>query len=537
MYDEHFGFSQGPFQAIPDPRFFYSNRFYQEAFTGVRWGIKLRRGLMAMTGEAGTGKTTLIRMVAEKFEDNTRAALITRYPGNFTELLRRLLIDFGFTKIPDDRLKMMEGIRKYATSQFQQERIAAVFLDEAQHIDVAALKQLELLADLETDNNKLLQIVLVGSPELATKLDQPELRSIRERLALWCRIAPLVHSEVRSYIDYQLTQAGYKEPVLFAPGAVEQIARFSKGIPGEINRICRHALLAAYGIGEKYISPEIVHQVVRDLRIIDELGAEAVSDSHLGGLQAGDWVSAPQETPVQNHRPKAGHAHPLPFEADPSGKQNPSRQIQRPKNLGRLNIPTLLTICALAGSPVAFYVFEQGPVLDLNKDHIAGAEQAISDGPGRKAYPNVLAKESAEEQFAIQATAPASKSPIVGEPEPLPIPRVTRVPRTGPFSARVYLHTSRPRDRVVLERVGDALRAGGYTIPATRLTSGRTRGDVRFFFPQDRLTAERIKSLVEAEFAERGYEIVFELLERDGKRFQFAAPGKIEVWVPPLPKS
>jgi hypothetical protein len=186
---------------------------------------------------------------------------------------------------------------------------------------------------------------------------------------------------------------------------------------------------------------------------------------------------------------------------------------------------------------VAFYVFEQGPVLDLNKDHIAGAEQAISDGPGRKAYPNVLAKESAEEQFAIQATAPASKSPIVGEPEPLPIPRVTRVPRTGPFSARVYLHTSRPRDRVVLERVGDALRAGGYTIPATRLTSGRTRGDVRFFFPQDRLAAERIKSLVEAEFAERGYEIVFELLERDGKRFQFAAPGKIEVWVPPLPKS
>jgi general secretion pathway protein A len=184
MYDEHFGFSQGPFQAIPDPCFFYSNRLYQEAFTGVRWGIKLRRGLMAMTGEAGTGKTTLIRMVAEKFEDNTRAALITRYPGNFTELLRRLLIDFGFTKIPDDRLKMMEGIRKYATSQFQQERIAAVFLDEAQHIDVAALTQLELLSDLETDNNKLLQIVLVVSPELANKLDQPELRSIRERLAL-----------------------------------------------------------------------------------------------------------------------------------------------------------------------------------------------------------------------------------------------------------------------------------------------------------------------------------------------------------------
>jgi hypothetical protein len=90
---------------------------------------------------------------------------------------------------------------------------------------------------------------------------------------------------------------------------------------------------------------------------------------------------------------------------------------------------------------------------------------------------------------------------------------------------------------VVLEEVGAALRAGGYTIPETRLTSGRTRGDVRFFFPQDRPTAERIKSLVEAEFAERGYPIALELLERDGNRFQFAAPGKIEVWVPPLPKS
>jgi general secretion pathway protein A len=184
MYKEHFGFSELPFHATSDPRFFYSNRLYQEAFTGLRWGIKLRQGLIVITGESGTGKTTLLKRVIEGFEPSIQTALISSHHRNFAQMLRRILVNFGLPNPPNNRLIMLEKIRSYLTEEFKEDRIVVVLFDDAQDIDVRMLKELELLLDLETDRQKLLQIVLLGSPELELKLQHPELRSIKQRVAI-----------------------------------------------------------------------------------------------------------------------------------------------------------------------------------------------------------------------------------------------------------------------------------------------------------------------------------------------------------------
>ena len=148
MYNEYFGFSESPFNVTSDPRFFHSNRLYQETFTGLRWGTKLRQGLIIMTGEAGTGKTTMLRMVTEKFEPGIRTALILDHCPDFSALLRLMLVDFGFPNPPDDRLTMMQQLSNYLTDQSQKTQSVSAFIDEAQQVDVRTLKELELLLDL-----------------------------------------------------------------------------------------------------------------------------------------------------------------------------------------------------------------------------------------------------------------------------------------------------------------------------------------------------------------------------------------------------
>ena len=291
MYNEHFGLNESPFNVTSDPRFFYSNRLYQEAFTGVRWGIKLRQGLIVMTGESGTGKTTLLKMVKEKFESSTPAALVLGPYPDFSAVLQLMLIEFGLPKPPGGQFTMMRQLRSYLTEELQKNQIVSVLFDEAQEMDVRTLKELELLLDLEADDEKLLQVVLVGSPELVTKLADPELRSIKQRVALWCRLAPLQSCEVAAYIDHRVMRAGQGGKNLFAPDAVEQIARSSRGIPRLINIICDTALLAAYRAGQKSISPEMIQKISHNLRLTEESEPKAAvfSSRVKEGEESGDF--------------------------------------------------------------------------------------------------------------------------------------------------------------------------------------------------------------------------------------------------------
>jgi general secretion pathway protein A len=267
MYIGYFGFREAPFSVTPDPRFFYTNPIYQEALAALRYGIEAKKGFIVITGEAGTGKTTLLRKLMRNLEAAIHPVFIFNTHVSFTELLRTILRDLGLGKQKRDKSAMIEQLNGYLIEQAKKRHIVSLLIDEAQNLTDQTLEGLRLLSNLETDTEKLLQIVLVGQPELERKLDRPGLHQLRQRVALQCRLVPLNGREVRPYIDLRLQAAGYEGTELFDPDTVEQIALYSRGIPRLINIICDNALLIAYATSQKRISTEMVREVARDIRL------------------------------------------------------------------------------------------------------------------------------------------------------------------------------------------------------------------------------------------------------------------------------
>ena len=274
MYNEYFGFMEAPFSVTPDPRFSYSNSFYQEAFATLRYGIESQKGFIVITGEAGTGKTTLLRRLMQSFGPHIQTAYVFNTHLSFNELLRLVLNDLGLRKRSDDRLQMIAQINEYLIKQLTQGNIVTLLVDEAQKLSLEILEEIRLLSNLETDTEKLLQIVLMGQPELEHKLDQPELRQLKQRVALRCRLDPLPGYEVGSYIVSRLKAVGYEREDLFYPSAVDKIAAYSRGIPRLINIICDNGLLIAYAASKKNVSAAMIEEVARDLRLNERSNVE-----------------------------------------------------------------------------------------------------------------------------------------------------------------------------------------------------------------------------------------------------------------------
>ena len=209
MYSDHFGFAELPFSVSPDARFWYTNSLYREAFATLRYGIETRKGFIVITGEAGTGKTTLLRRFMHSVEGSVHTAFIFNTHLSFTELLRLVLNDLGVPNSSHDRLTLMAELNNYLVDQLEQGHIVSLLVDEAQNLSNAMLEELRLLSNLETDKAKLIQIVLIGQPELELKLEQPELRQLKQRVAIRCRLAPLKSNEVAPYIHCRLQTVGY----------------------------------------------------------------------------------------------------------------------------------------------------------------------------------------------------------------------------------------------------------------------------------------------------------------------------------------
>jgi general secretion pathway protein A len=267
MYNDYFGFSEAPFSLTPDPRFSYTNALYQEAFATLRYGIEARKGFIVITGEAGTGKTTLLRRLMQSFGRHVQTAYIYNPHVTLTELLRLILSDLGLANRTGDRLAMIAQLNEYLIKQLKQRNIVTLLVDEAQELSVEMLEEVRLLSNLETDTQKLLQIVLMGQPELERKLDEPELRQLKQRVALRCRLDPLPGNEVGEYISARLKAVGYSRKDLFHASAVEKIAAHSRGIPRIINIICDNALLIAFAASKKSVSAATIDEVARDLRL------------------------------------------------------------------------------------------------------------------------------------------------------------------------------------------------------------------------------------------------------------------------------
>ena len=267
MYRNFFGFSERPFDLTPDPKFLYLSRVHIEALASLTYGIHERRGLIVIVGEVGTGKTLLLNAALDRLDENTRVAHIFNTDLTFNQMLHMALVELGLAR-PDETLTKVEALHRlnnFAIKQLPWGRNVALIVDEAQNLDRSCMENLRLLSNLETHKHKLVQIVLSGQPELDTKLNQPELRQLAQRISLRRYIAPLSEQETYEYIQHRLTIANYRGSSLFSPRAQQLIWQYSGGIPRKINILCDNALLIGYGLRKNIIKAPVVEEAINDL--------------------------------------------------------------------------------------------------------------------------------------------------------------------------------------------------------------------------------------------------------------------------------
>jgi general secretion pathway protein A len=272
MYTDYFGFREKPFSITPDPRFFYTNPRYQEAYASLLYGIHERRGFIVLTGEIGTGKTTLLRRLMENMESHIRFVFFYNTTLTFEEILDFICQELRLPLQEGRRLHKIQVLNQFLLEQLAREKIVVLLIDEAQNLGTELLENIRLLSNLETSTEKLIQIVMVGQPELETKLNQYELRQLKQRIAIQCRLERLDDEEVGPFIYYRLSAVGYTRQQLFTPDAIQEIAYYSRGSPRLINILCDNALLIAYATSQKRITTEIVREAADDLRLEGQSG-------------------------------------------------------------------------------------------------------------------------------------------------------------------------------------------------------------------------------------------------------------------------
>src|SRR5262247_1527488 len=210
MYTTYFGLREKPFNVTPDPRFFYANPVYREAYASLLTGVQERKGFIVMTGEVGTGKTTLLRMLMKNLEATVRFAYLYNTTLSFEELLAYTCDELDIAVEGEGRLKRIQALNAFLIEQLRRGGTGVLLIDEAQNLGADVLENLRLLSNLETSTEKLLQIVLVGQPELESQLDRYALRPLKQRVAIQCRLERLDATEVGPFIHYRLSAAGYK---------------------------------------------------------------------------------------------------------------------------------------------------------------------------------------------------------------------------------------------------------------------------------------------------------------------------------------
>jgi general secretion pathway protein A len=265
MYLKHFNLDEMPFNITPDPRFLYYAPHHQEAYDHLMYGITQRKGFIELTGEVGSGKTTLCRALLASLDSEVKTALILNPTFSDTELLRAMLNDFGLSPAYGDRLSYVECLNTFLLDNYRQGMNVALLIDEAQDLAPAVMEQIRLLSNLETDQHKLIQIVLCGQPELKKRLNQPDLRQLRQRITVRYYLPPLTATETEEYIVHRLRVAGPQSRITFSTFAVKAVHRYAKGCPRLINAVCDNALLAAYVYGESDVSVHCVKKAIRQL--------------------------------------------------------------------------------------------------------------------------------------------------------------------------------------------------------------------------------------------------------------------------------
>jgi len=265
MYEQFFGFREAPFNLTPDPRFLFFSDRHREAFNHILFGIQERKGFIQLTGEVGAGKTTVCRALLKQLGNGYRTALILNPSLTSSQLLRTILTELGLESKNHDRVSALETLNGFLLEQAASGHDVVLLIDEAQDLGDDLLEQVRLLSNLETEQRKLLQIVLIGQPELRDKLNSQGLRQLRQRITVRYHLSPLSREETERYIDHRLRIAGGVGRPTFSSWAIRTVHRYSRGVPRLINAVCDKALLYGFVNGTDHLTARSIRQAIREL--------------------------------------------------------------------------------------------------------------------------------------------------------------------------------------------------------------------------------------------------------------------------------
>ena len=268
MYESFYGLKENPFNVTPNPEYLFLSENHKEALAQLLYGVREKKGFIVITGEVGTGKTTLIYYLLDKLNGNnhTKTAFLFNPKLTVNDFIQYILKDLGVRVQGQTKGEYLHNLHRYLLNAYRKGERVVLIVDEAHGLDPELLEEIRLLSNLETSKSKLLQIVLVGQPELDKTLSQPEFRQLRQRINLRYCLLPLSEKETKDYIEKRLRIAGAKDPV-FTERAKEEIYSMSRGIPRLINILCDNALLNGYALDKTIVDAKSVREVAKDLKL------------------------------------------------------------------------------------------------------------------------------------------------------------------------------------------------------------------------------------------------------------------------------
>ena len=265
MYLDFFQLNEFPFNVTPDPRFLFFSERHRDAYESLLYGIEHRKGFIVLTGEVGCGKTTICRSVLNHLPSATHSALILNPSLTTAQLVRSILLDLRLDPKGRDKLVHVAQLNRFLLACLEKGENVTVIIDESQNLEPELMEQVRMLSNMETDQHKLMQIILAGQPELKERLQQPDLRQLRQRVMVHCDLEPLSALETALYIQHRLNVAGANNRITFDNDAVQQVHERAQGIPRQINTLCDRALLAAYVRRDHQVTTADIQNAIHEL--------------------------------------------------------------------------------------------------------------------------------------------------------------------------------------------------------------------------------------------------------------------------------
>ena len=307
MYEQFFQLTMKPFELVPNPKMLFLSRTHKKALNYLEYGFRERAGFILLTGEVGSGKTTIIRNLIRTKDDQNPRAMIFNTMVTAEQLLAMINEEFGLDVAGRDKVGLLGQLNDFLVKEYALKHMPLVIIDEAQNLSAQALEEVRLLSNLETDNSKLLQIVLVGQPELKELIAQPDLRQLRQRIGISCHLGALSREETEEYILHRLEQAGNREAAIFPAGSFDLIHRHSSGIPRLINIFCDFILMTAFMEETRELTESLVEEVILDLNFVPCGGVKgakpgAGNQEELTGLQMLRDTCVALQSQLQTHK-------------------------------------------------------------------------------------------------------------------------------------------------------------------------------------------------------------------------------------------